>query len=65
MWLETKIKEHMDASRKGEFDKSAITEHACKFHQPILWDETLVIDRTGKWIVCEDVCTSNLYLQVS
>ena len=51
MWLETSIKEHMDAYRKGELEKSDITEHAWSHHLLILWDETLVIDRARIWRV--------------
>ena len=38
--LETRIKEHKAATRRGETTKSAIAEHAWKEHHVILWDET-------------------------
>ena len=42
--LETRLKEHIAATTRGEIDKSAIAEHAwiCQ-HQP-LWKETRVLD---------------------
>ena len=39
MYLETRIKKHMDACREGELEKLANTEHAWNHHQPILWDD--------------------------
>ena len=46
--LETRLKEHRTACKKGETDKSAIAEHAWKEHHPILWEETKVIDQAKK-----------------
>ena len=43
--LETRIKEHKTATRRGETMKSAIAEHAWKEHHVILWDETKVLDQ--------------------
>ena len=43
--LETRIKEHKAATRRGETTKSAIEEHAWKEHHVILWDETKVLDQ--------------------
>jgi len=43
--LETRIKEHKAATRRGETTKSAIAEHAWKEHHVILWDETKVLDQ--------------------
>ena len=49
--LETKRKEHRDASERGMMEKSAIAEHAWENHHPIHWEETTVLDhawqRTG------------------
>ena len=46
--LETQIKDHKDAYRKGELGKSAITEHPWNHHHPIR-KENLVNDRDSKW----------------
>ena len=40
--LETRVREHQNACRRGEFDKSAIAEHAWTDHHPILWDDIAV-----------------------
>ena len=42
--LETRIKEHKDACRKGETNKSAIAEHVWGLQHPIKWDEVAIID---------------------
>ena len=42
--LETRLKEHKDASRKQLTDKSAIAEHAWNSHCPIKWEEASVLD---------------------
>ena len=43
--LETRLKEHQAATRRGETEKSAIAEHAwAKQHHP-LWDETTILDQ--------------------
>ena len=48
--LETRIKGHKDACRKGELGKPAIAEHAWNHHHfPILWEETSVVDGASKW----------------
>ena len=45
--LETCLKEHQAATRRGETKKSAIAEHAwSRNHQP-LWEETQILDRTS------------------
>ena len=49
MRSETQLKEHTDACRKRELEKSVIAEHSRKNHHPILWEETSVIDRASKW----------------
>ena len=42
--LETRLKEHKAATRRGEIDKSATTEHTwTNLYQP-LWEETKVLD---------------------
>lgn len=41
--LETRIKEHPDACRKCELEKSVITENAWNDHHSILWKEALVM----------------------
>ena len=46
--LETWIKEK-DACRKGELGKSTTAEHAWSHQNPILWEETSVIDTASKW----------------
>ena len=43
--LETRIKEHRAATRRGEMEKSAIAEHAWGQQPPILWEETSVLDQ--------------------
>ena len=43
--LETHIKEHRAATRRGETEKSAIAEHAWGQQHPILWEETSVLDQ--------------------
>ena len=47
--LETRVREHQNACRRGEFDKSAIAEHAWTDHHPILWDDISVLDRASRW----------------
>ena len=46
--LETWLKEHKDACRRGELEKSAITEHAWKHHHTIKWEEMSVVDRASR-----------------
>ena len=41
--LETRLKEHRDACKKGFMEKSAIAEHAWTHHYPINWDEMRVM----------------------
>ena len=43
--LDTRIKEHRAATRRGETEKSAIAEHAWGQQHPILWEETSVLDQ--------------------
>ena len=43
--LETHIKEHRAATRRGETEKSAIVEYAWGQQHPILWEETSVLDQ--------------------
>jgi predicted GIY-YIG superfamily endonuclease len=49
--LETRLKEHMAATRRGEIDKSAMAEHVWSHqHQP-QWDETSILDQDNKHIL--------------
>ena len=43
-----RIKEHKDARKKGAIEKSAVAEHAWTNQHPILWDETIVIDKARR-----------------
>ena len=45
--LETRMKEHKAATRRGELEKSAITEHAWKHHHQVEWDEIKVLDEAA------------------
>ena len=45
--LETHLKEHQTATRRGETEKSAITEHAWSRHHQPLWEETRILDRAN------------------
>ena len=45
--LQTRIKEHKVATRRGELEKSAITEHAWKHHHKVEWDEIKVLDEAA------------------
>ena len=45
--LETHIKEHKAATRRGELEKSAIAEHAWSHHHQVLWDEIKVLDQAA------------------
>ena len=42
--LETRLREHQEACRKGTLEKSAVTEHTWKDHHAIKWDKTIVVD---------------------
>ena len=42
--LETRLKEHRDACKRGMMEKSAVAEHAWEHHHPIHWEETTVLD---------------------
>ena len=45
--LETCLKEHQEATRQGEIEKSAIAEHAwAKQHHPS-WDEIKILDQAS------------------
>ena len=46
--LETRLKEHKDACRRGELEKSAIAEHAWTHDHAIKWEETSVVDRASR-----------------
>ena len=45
--LETRMKEHKAATRRGELEKSAITEHAWNYHHQVEWDEIKVLDEAA------------------
>ena len=36
---ETRLKEHWDACQRGMLERSAVAEHAWKYHQSIRWEE--------------------------
>ena len=38
--LETRLKEHRDACKRGMIEKSAVAEHVWENHHPIDWEET-------------------------
>ena len=48
--LETRVKEHEEACRKGELDKSALAEHAWTNQHPIKWNEATVVARAKNQI---------------
>ena len=45
--LGTRLKEHQAATRRGETEKSAITEHALSRHHQPLWEQTRILDRAS------------------
>ena len=45
--LETQLKEHQAATRRGETEKSAIAEHACSRQHQALWGETRILDHAS------------------
>ena len=45
--LETRMKEHKAATRRGEMEKSAIAEHAWNYHHQMAWDEIKVLDEAA------------------
>ena len=45
--LETRLNEHQAATRRGETEKSAITEHAWSRHHQLLWEEAQILDRAS------------------
>jgi len=45
--LETRLREHRDACKRGNMEKSAVADHAWENHHPINWKETSVFDRPG------------------
>ena len=42
--MEARLKEHQDACRKQQLDKSAVAEHAWHDHCSLKWDEATVVD---------------------
>ena len=45
--LETRMKEHKAATRRGELKKSAIAEHAWNHHHQVEWEEIKVLDEAA------------------
>jgi hypothetical protein len=45
--LETRVKEHKAATRRGEIEKSAFAEHAWNYHHQMAWDEMKVLDEVA------------------
>ena len=43
--LESRLKEHQAATRRGETEKSAVAEHAWTHQHRPLWDETAILDQ--------------------
>ena len=43
--LETRLKEHQAATRRGELERSALAEHAWTEHHPPAWDEVAVLEQ--------------------
>ena len=46
--LETRMKEHQDACRRGMVERSAIAEHAWENQHPIKWEETEIVDQARR-----------------
>ena len=46
--LETRLKEHKAATRRGEIEKSAVAEHAWKEDHPPLWDEVEILAHANR-----------------
>ena len=46
--LETRLKEHKAATRRGETEKSAVAEHAWKEDHPPLWDEVEILAHANR-----------------
>ena len=45
--LQTRMKEHKAATRRGELEKSAIAEHVWIHHHQVEWDEIKVLDEAA------------------
>ena len=43
--LETRLKEHQTATKRGETERFAIAEHACNEHHHPDWDNTSILDQ--------------------
>ena len=52
--LETRVKEHRHACRKGALEKSALAEHAWTNHHPIKWEEVIDRARTAKELLVKE-----------
>ena len=46
--METCIKEHKVACKRGQTEKSAVAEHFCSEEHCILWNDTKVIQRVSR-----------------
>ena len=46
--LETRMKEHQDACKKGTLEKSAVAEHAWESHHTIRWEETAILTQARR-----------------
>ena len=44
MMLETRLREHMAATRQGEVEKSAIAEHVWTHQHHPQWDKTSILE---------------------
>ena len=43
--LDTRVNEILEACKRGETSKSAVAEHAWDCQQPIMWNDTTILDR--------------------
>ena len=46
--METRIKEHKVACKRGQTEKSAVAEHFCSEEHRILWNDTKVIQHASR-----------------
>ena len=62
--LETRMKEHQDACKKGTLSKSAVAEHTWERHHTIRWEETAVLTqvRRHEELILNWFSTSTWYL---
>lgn len=45
--LEIRVKEHIEACKKCDWDKSMVVEHSWKMEHPIRWKEANIIDKSN------------------